>query len=1067
MNAAAGDQTTAPHDAASAHGEFTPAWRGGRSVSRKRAALFALVTLALALLAAWELRTSTVQAHLLSRLAARLTFRVQAGPSTSIRFPQEGPFDERLGYTRIATQVNRLVPLGYEVVAQARHSQPLLDYIGYGFFAPYHEKTQTGLQLLDCRGTPMFENRYPKLAYGRFESIPPLVIDTLAFIENRELVSAPGPKHNPVVEPARLIRAVAERAVSVLAPDYPTAGGSTLATQIEKYRHSPQGRTASASDKLRQLASASVRAYLDGQETLDARRRIITEYFDGVPLGATPGYGEVHGVGDGLRAWYGADFDAANRALRPSRPTGAELQAQALAYRQLLSLLIAQRRPSFYFGSGQNRLSQLGDSYLRLLAEAGVISPALRDAALPLRPELREDTGSERAEQFGTRKAESFLRVQLASTFGMRRLYDLDRLDLRTRTSIDAPLQMAVSERLRDLRAIDKAKAAGLIGPRLLERGDPAKLVYSFVLYEHAAAGNRLRVQADNLDQPFDINAGTKLELGSTAKLRTLVSYLEIIAALHRHYAGRTADELRRLRIVRNDRLTLWAIDHLAGAEDKSLESMLEAAMQRRYSANPHESFFTGGGSHVFANYRPEDNSRTPTVAEAIQDSINLAFIRLMRDIVHYHIARLPGARALGAPDSPQRAALLARFADREGSSFVQQFDRKYRDKSPADILETLASSARASPEGLAAVFRTVQPEASLEEFEHFVRERLPASAAPLAGTMPKPAARPAQPRHPLTAVYERHAPGRYSLADRGYLARVHPLELWVAGYRREQPNASPAQVLDASRQERQQAYRWLFQPRARAAQDTRIAMLLEFDAFAEIHREWQRLGYPFERLVPSYATAIGSSGDRPASLAELMGIIVNDGLRYPTVDIEQLRFAGGTPYETVLERMPARPERVLAPEVATTVRRALQQVVEQGTARRLRGAFALPDGTRVAAGGKTGTGDNRVRTYAAGGRMIESRVLNRTATLVFFIGARHFGVVTAYVLGPDALDYSFTSALPVQLLKALAPLLQQAAFAAEQAPCIAAAAGIRPSAPGLRERKQIVDETPRRILSR
>ena len=34
------------------------------------------------------------------------------------------------------------------------------------------------------------------------------------------------------------------------------AGGSTLATQLEKYRHSPEGRTQSARDKLQQMASA-------------------------------------------------------------------------------------------------------------------------------------------------------------------------------------------------------------------------------------------------------------------------------------------------------------------------------------------------------------------------------------------------------------------------------------------------------------------------------------------------------------------------------------------------------------------------------------------------------------------------------------------------------------------------------------------------------------------------------------------------------------------------------------------------------------------------------------------
>ena len=41
-------------------------------------------------------------------------------------------------------------------------------------------------------------------------------------------------------------------------------------------------------------------------------------------------------------------------------------------------------------------------------------------------------------------------------------------------------------------------------------------------------------------------------------------------------------------------------------------------------------------------------------------------------------------------------------------------------------------------------------------------------------------------------------------------------------------------------------------------AQDIRIRTLLEIDVFQEIHAGWQRLGYPFPPLVPSYATALG-----------------------------------------------------------------------------------------------------------------------------------------------------------------------------------------------------------------
>jgi hypothetical protein len=101
-----------------------------------------------------------------------------------------------------------------------------------------------------------------------------------------------------------------------------------------------------------------------------------------------------------------------------------------------------------------------------------------------------------------------------------------------------------------------------------------------------------------------------------------------------------------------------------------------------------------------------------------------------------------------------------------------------------------------------------------------------------------------------------------------------------------------------------------------------------------------------------------------------------------------------------------------------------LASVVEQGTARRLRGAFSFPDNTGLVVGGKTGTGDNRFGIYGPGGKLLESRAVNRTATFAFFLGERHFGVLTAYVPGPISDSYSFTSALPVQILKTMAPEL-------------------------------------------
>jgi len=102
----------------------------------------------------------------------------------------------------------------------------------------------------------------------------------------------------------------------------------------------------------------------------------------------------------------------------------------------------------------------------------------------------------------------------------------------------------------------------------------------------------------------------------------------------------------------------------------------------------------------------------------------------------------------------------------------------------------------------------------------------------------------------------------------------------------------------------------------------------------------------------------------------------------------------------------------------------AIRGVVSEGTAKRAKTAFTTSEGNVIAVGGKTGTGDQRFDVYARGGRLIESRYVNRSATFVFNIGERFFGSMTAYVHGPQSENYDFTSALPVQLLVTLAPSL-------------------------------------------
>ncbi|WP_317202055.1 transglycosylase domain-containing protein [Janthinobacterium sp.] len=992
-----------------------PAKRPGRPV---RNTLLLLALIALALVAWWgvlETRSSVMQARFFNGLVGKLKYTVEAGPSpaAAIRFPQDSPYDERLGYANLPDFIGRLKSKDYQVTAQARFSPKMVELADMGIFATYREKTKVGLAILDCRSEPLFTASYPERIYDGYADTPDILVKSLLFIENRELLDPTYPKRNPAVEWDRLSKAVLDKSLNTLG-GHRTGGGSTLATQIEKYRHSAEGRTGSMKDKLRQMVSATLRAYQQGEDTTEVRRQIVVDYLNTVPLSAKTGYGEVNGIGDGLWVWYGRDFKEVSAALKGDmRQPGA-----ALAYKQALSLLIAQRRPSHYLGAGDEDLEELSNSHLRLLAQAGVITPQLRDAAIGVKLQAAATTGLQAAQStsFVTRKASNAVRNHLAGLLGDARLYNLDRLDLSVVSTLDAQAQKAVTSVLRELRDPEVAKAAGLTGKGMLGNGDPANVVYSFTLLEKGENVNYLRLQTDNFDQPLDINDGAKLDLGSTAKLRTLVTYLDIVAQLHKRYAGMDAATLGKVGVDPKDMISQWAIAYfkaLPAGQGRDLPAMLDAAMERQYSGNPGEGFFTGGGLHHFGNFSKLDDSRILSVREALRHSTNLVFVRLMRDVARFYMFQTPGSSAslLADADDPRRAEYLSRFADKEGREFLQRFYHKYKGKSPAEQEKVLLGSVHPTPVRLTNIHRSIAPEAGLEQFAAFLKDNLPSQNE--------------VPPERVAKLYDQYAIGNWSLADRGYLANVHPLELWMVGYLRRHEGATLAQMVAASDKERQEVYKWLFSTHRKHAQDKRISELLELEGFLEIHRQWKKMGYPFDSLVPSYATTLGASADRPAALAELMGIIINGGVRKASQRIDSLHFAAGTPYDTMVKRNKnSVNEQVLAPEVARAVADAIRGVVSDGTAKRVKNAFVKADGSVIPVGGKTGTGDQRFDVYGAGGRLIESRYVNRSATFVFNIGERFFGSMTAYVRGPEAKNYDFTSALPVQLLVVLAPKL-------------------------------------------
>jgi membrane peptidoglycan carboxypeptidase len=993
-----------------------------------------LVALAiLAKLCQIEIETSRLQARYLSELTRDVDFTLAEGASPNIRFPTNGPYDERLGYSLLPSFQQRLSARGFAVASQARDSERMLALSDEGLFLPYREKDQAGLKLFDGTGAPLFDATYPRRIYGSFEAIPPVVVNSLLFIEDRELLDPNQPNRNPALDWGRFGHALLDQGVRIFNHHQLQPGGSTLATQIEKFRHSPDGRTASPPEKLRQIASASVRAYLDGPQTMPARREIVVQYLNSVPLSAQPGGGEINGMGDGLAAWYGRDFGEINTLL--NAPSSADnLTEQALAFRQVLSLMIAQRAPSYFLHHGYAELQRMTDSYLRLLATGGVISTSLRDAALNAKIALNPTPVRQANDSFISRKAVTSMRAHLLDALGMRSFYELDRLDLQATGTLNSAVQQAVSERLAAAGTKDGAQAAGLFGFEMLRPGDdPSKITYSLTLYERHDGANLVRVQTDSVNEPFDINSGSRLNLGSTAKLRTVITYLQIVTDLHDRYASLSVADLKRVQPDPQDVLTRWALDYLIKTPDHSLQAMLDAAVERKYSASAGETFYTGGGAQTFTNFESSDNSQILTVHRAFQHSVNLVFVRLMRDIVRYEMIQTSGPSTQWLDDPAARQLYLSRFADQESRVYMKRFYTKYHGKTPDEALAVMLRTVHKSPPKIATVLRSVAPNGAQGWFDTQMREQLKNTPAQWLTD------------DDLAKLYTKYSMDRFNLNDRGYISRVHPLELWLVNYLREHPDSTLDQVQDASHDVRVSTYSWLFKTRYHATQDRRIKRMIELHAYAAIDKSWQALGYPFANLTPSYAAAIGASGDRPAALAQLMGVIANGGDKVPTESIAQLDFAKDTPYETHFVRATVAPQTQLSPQIVNVVHGMLSDVVQGGTAKRLADGMTFPDGKTLPVYGKTGTGDQRFEVWAKGGRLIESRKVNRSATFVFMMGDRFYGTLTAYVHEPYAARYDFTSAMSVQLLKSLAPALQPL-LDQPKAPAAPGAAGVKRS---------------------
>ncbi|HWU37808.1 MAG TPA: transglycosylase domain-containing protein, partial [Candidatus Acidoferrum sp.] len=426
-----------------------------------------------------------MQSWLFSRWAAGLTYKLEPGPSPRIVFPKAGPFDQRFGYTRIPEFERRLQVHGYRVISQMRFSEAAIKLASWGFLPPYRAPALTGLVIHDTNGAPLYDTTLGHGIFRDIDTVPPLLVDTVLFIENRRLQVPSDPRENPVVDWGRFVKAGILYAGRKIGLPLPLEGGSTLATQLEKFQHSGRGTTSSPLEKLRQMTSASLKVYREGTDTRAERGEILLRYLNEVPLAAAPGWGEVNGLSDGLAAWFGMEPATVLESLALPSPTPDKVRA----YKHMLALLCAVRAPSYYLVQNRVALEARVDHYTELLQKQGMFDQEFghRVRATPIAFLRTKATPPTRL--ILQRKAVNHLRSWLGQRLGEPNPYNLDRLHLELNSTFDLALQQDVATLFDRLQSQDFLGRHGMIGEHLLGGGDPREVIYSFLLLERTPLG--------------------------------------------------------------------------------------------------------------------------------------------------------------------------------------------------------------------------------------------------------------------------------------------------------------------------------------------------------------------------------------------------------------------------------------------------------------------------------------------------------------------------------------------------------------------------------------------------
>jgi len=460
--------------------------------------------------------------------------------------------------------------------------------------------------------------------------MPPLVVELLLAQETRPYWRAV-PSYAPVLLP-RFFKVLGLRALGLT-----EQGGSTIPTQLRKVLSSPGHRTTSMDDKIRQMVGAEFDLYREGFSTEETRKDILLDYANHVFLGGETGYPAVYGFCDGFRRYFNRKIRDVRKDLARSEARSSDLRRKASALKQAALLVSIIPLPNKRIKKNEDGetpiIERAAQRHITYLEDQGMISPKLAEVARKTKVELRRyDLPSERPVMRGMAwtTAKEFLREGLNLNQKVFNHY-FDGMNIEVYTSYDKALQQALHRTFES---------------RQKQQGEAQK--YSVYLVQSDPASSRVIAEYSS-DRQF--NTKGLLGLGSTAKARVLVEYLQMVEWLHTHRNQIVPLQkgIRELYIPNNrfanlnkkttDELTQTLLGWMANTADRSLTEVLEDSVRRKYSAQE-VTFYTGGDPWAPKNLPP--GSLPPmNVADAFTSSNNLVFVHMLEEIRDIEIAKI------------------------------------------------------------------------------------------------------------------------------------------------------------------------------------------------------------------------------------------------------------------------------------------------------------------------------------------------------------------------------------------------------------------------------------------